>query len=137
MCRISTFCEYSWRNNIIRFTEGSLRWFQEIFFRDWIFIDATGFRSLNVPGYKKLLYYALVTRHPFDSYPPLPVAEYITTDQTNDFIYLFLSQIQKNLLSLLNLLSNMKPTIIMTGFSLAITSGVLKEYNRQNIKECL
>ena len=29
--------------NIICFTEGSLRWFQEIFVRDCIFIGATGF----------------------------------------------------------------------------------------------
>ena len=123
--------------NIICFTEGSLRWFQEIFVRDWIFIDATGFRSLNVPGYKKLLYYALVTRHPFHGYPPLPVAEYITSDHTKDSIYLFLSQIQKNLLSLVNLSSNVKPKLIMTDFSLAIISGVIKEYNRQNLKEYL
>ena len=52
---------------------------------------------MNVPGYEKMLYYALVTRHPFYGYPPLPVVEYITSDHTNDCIYLFLSQIQKNL----------------------------------------
>ena len=63
--------------NIICFTEGSLRWFQRNFVRDWIFIDATGFQSLNVPGYKMLLYYALGTRYPFDGYPLLPVAECI------------------------------------------------------------
>ena len=34
--------------NIICFTERSLRWFQEIFVRDWIFIDAIGFRSLSL-----------------------------------------------------------------------------------------
>ena len=56
--------------NIIYFAERSLRWFQEIFVKDWIFIDAIGFRSLNEPGYKKKwLYYALVTRHLFDGYP--------------------------------------------------------------------
>ena len=65
--------------NIICFTEGSLRWSQEIFVRDCIFIGATGFWSLNVPGYKKWLYYALVTRYSFGDYPPIPVAEYITT----------------------------------------------------------
>ena len=31
----------------------------------------------------------------------------------------------------------MKPKVIVTDFSLAIVSGVLKEYNRQNIKEYL
>ena len=86
--------------NIICFTEGSLGWFQEIFVMDWFFIDAFGFRSLNAPGYKKLLYYALVSRHPFDGYPLLPVAEYIKNDHTGDFIYLLLSQIQTNLVNL-------------------------------------
>ena len=97
---------------------------------------------LNIPGYKKLLYCALVTWHPFDDYPPLPVAEYITSDPTKDSIYLFLSHIQKNLLSLFNLWSNMKPKLIMTEFSLTTIHGVLKakdkiQYNRQNIKEYL
>ena len=78
-----------------------------------------------------------MTRHPFLGYPPLPVAEYITSDHTKDSIYLFLSQIQKNLLSLVNFLSNMKPKLIMTDFSLAIITGMLKECNRRNIKECL
>ena len=123
--------------NIICFTEGYLRWLQEIFVRNWIFIDVTGFRTLNVSGYKKLLYYALVTRHPFDRYPPLPVAKYITSDHTKDSIYFFLSQIQKNFLSLVNLSSNMKLKLIMLDFSLAIIFGVLKENNRQNIKEYL
>ena len=59
----------------------------------------------------------------------LPVAGYITSDHAKDSIYLFLSQIQKKL-SLVNLSSNMKTKLIMTDFSLAIISGVLKEYNR-------
>ena len=59
-------------------------------------------------------------KNPFDGNTPLPVAEYITSDHIKDSIYLFLSQIQKNLLSLVNLLSNMKPKLIMTDFSLAI-----------------
>ena len=85
---------------------------------------------MNVPGYEKMLYYALVTRHPFYGYPPLLVAEYITSDHANDCIHLFLSQIQKNLLSLVNLSSNMKPKLVMTDFSLAVISGVRnrKEY---------
>ena len=78
-----------------------------------------------------------MTRHPFDGYPLLPVSECIISDHTIDPIYLFFSQIQKNLLSLVNLSLSMKPNLIMTNFSLAIISGVLKVYNRQNIKEYL
>ena len=83
-----------------------------------------------------------MTWHPLDDYPPLPVAEYITSGHTKDSIYLFLSHIQKNLLSLFNLWSNMKPKLIMTEFSLTTIHGVLKakdkiQYNRQNIKEYL
>ena len=70
-------------------------------------------QSLNAPGYKELLYYVLVTRHSFDGYPPLPVAEYTTSDRAKDSIYLFLSQIQKNLLGLINLLPNMRSKLIM------------------------
>ena len=63
--------------------------------------------------------------------------EYITSDNTNDSIYLFLSETCQNLLTLVNLsLKALKLTkLTMTDFSLAIISGVLKEYNRQNIKE--
>ena len=42
----------------------------------------------------------MVSRHPFDGYPLLPVAEYIKNDHTGDFIYLLLSQIQTNLVNL-------------------------------------
>ena len=70
-------------------------------------------QSLNAPGYKELLYYVLVTRHSFDGYPPLPVAEYTTSDRAKDSIYLFLSQIQKNLLGLINLSPNMRSKLIM------------------------
>ena len=51
--------------NFICFTQGSLKWYRECFNRDWVFFDATGFRSLKIPGYKKILYYSMVTRHPF------------------------------------------------------------------------
>ena len=84
---------------------------------------------------QKLLYYALVTRHPFDGYPSLAVAECITRDHTKESIYLFVSQTHKKLLCSVNLSSNMKPKLLMIDFSLAIISGVLKKYNRQNIKE--
>ena len=42
--------------NIICFAEGSLKWCRECFNRDWVFFDTTGFRSLKIPGYKKILY---------------------------------------------------------------------------------
>ena len=64
---------------------------------------STSRQSLNAPGFKELLYCALVTRHLFDRYPSLPVAEYTTSDRTKVSIYLFLSQIQKNLLGLVNI----------------------------------
>ena len=78
-----------------------------------------------------------MTRHPFHGYPPIPVAEYITSDHIKDSFYVFLRQIQKYLLSLVNLSSNIKRKLKMTDLSLAINSGVLKKYNRQNIKEYL
>ena len=86
---------------------------------DRILIDAIGFQSLDVPGYKKLLYYALVTIHSFHDYSPLLVVEYIIGDHTKDSICLFSSQIEKNLLLVVNLSSTMKPKSIMTGFCLA------------------
>ena len=98
-------------------------------------------QSLNAPGYKKLLYHALLYHACyiilFDAYPPLAAAEYMKSDHTNGFVDLFLGQVQKSILGLVNLLPNMKPKLITTDFSLAIISGLLKEYNRQNIKEYL
>ena len=52
--------------NIICFIEGSLKWYREYFNRDWVFFNTTGFR------------------HPFTGHPPLPVAEYTTSEHSND-----------------------------------------------------
>ena len=75
--------------NITCFTDGSLKWYRECFNRDWVFFDATGFCPLKIPGYKKILYYSIVTRHPFTGHLPLPVAEHITSEQTEDSIFPF------------------------------------------------
>ena len=104
--------------NIICFTEGSLKWHREYFNRDWVFFDATGFRSLKIPGYKKILYYSVVTGHSFTGHPPLPVAEYITSEHTKHSIFLFLNQLHKNLKIICN--STDKPKLIKTDFSLAL-----------------
>ena len=43
--------------------------------------------------YGKILYYASVSRHPYESYPPFAVAEFISSLHTKESIALFLSQV--------------------------------------------
>ena len=66
------------------FTEGSLKWYRECFNRDWVVFNVTGFCSLKILGYKKILYYSIVTPRPFSGHPSLPVAKYITREHTKD-----------------------------------------------------
>ena len=118
--------------NIICFTGGSLKWYRECFNRVWVFFDATGFRLLKIPGYKKILYYSVVTRHPFTGHPPLPVAEYITSEHTKDSIFLFLNELHTNLKIICN--STNQPKLIKTDFSLAIKGGILLQFNQVNLQ---
>ena len=65
---------------IVLFTENSLKWYQNIIKYDYAFIDATGSLFRDLKPYKRLLYYAITVRHPLPGKPPLPLAEYITSD---------------------------------------------------------
>ena len=81
--------------NIALFTEGSLRWYHESCKRDYIFTDATGGLFSKISGYKQLLFYTLVVRHPFPGNPSIPVAEYITSSHTAESFGLFLSTLRQ------------------------------------------
>ena len=82
-----------------------------------------------------ILYYSIVTTHPFTGHPPLPVAEYITSEHTKDSIFPFLNQLHRNLKIICN--STDKPKLIKTDFSLAIIGSILLLFNQVNLQQYL
>ena len=116
--------------NIIIFTEGSLRSYQECLKRYRIFFDAAGFRSMKISGYKKILYYSLkITQHLFSGHSPIPVAGYITSDHTTDSVFLSKS-IGRKLEKYMKLKKN--PRLIKTDFRRAKIGELLLQYNQMN-----
>ena len=123
--------------NIALFTENSLKWYQNIIKHDYAFIDATGSLFRDVKPYKRLLYYAITVRHSFPGKPPLPVAEYITSDHSKDSLIFFISHVNKYVRSMPSHSSPIFPKIIVRDFSLAIVGAVLDSFNKINLLDYL
>ena len=123
--------------NIVSFTENSLKWYQNIIKHVYAFIDTTGLLFRDVKPYKRLLYYAVTVRHPFPGKPPLPVAEYITSDHFKDFLKFFISHVNKYVRSMPSHSSPNFPKIIALDFSLAIAVAVLDSFNKINLLDYL
>ena len=121
--------------NIICFTEGPLKWHREYFNRDWVFFDATGFRSLKIPGYKKIFYYSVVTRHSFTDIRHYLSQSTLQVNTQNIQYFFFLNQLHKNLKIICN--STDKPKLIKTDFSLPAMGGILLQFNQVNLQHYL
>ena len=87
--------------------------------------------------YKRLLYYAITVRYPFPGKPPLPVAEYITSDHSKDSLVFFISHVSKYVRSVPSHLSPIFPKIIALNFSLAIVWAVLESFNKITLLDYL
>ena len=131
------FCNIAKEVNIALFTEGSLRWYHESCKRDYIFTDATGGLFSKISGYKRLLFYTLVVRHPFPGNPPIPVAEYITSSHTADSFGMFLSTLRQAEKDVYGVKGVSKPRGIVCDFSFPIIEGILQEFNKQSLREFL
>ena len=119
--------------NIVLFRENSLKWYQNTIKHDFAFVDATGSLFCDVKSYKRLLYYAITVRHPLSEKPPLPVAEYITSNHSKDHLVFFISHVNKYVRSMTSHSSPIFPKIIVLAFSLAIVEGVLDSFNKINL----
>ena len=86
---------------------------------------------------KRLLYYAITLRHPFQGKPPLPFAEYITSDHSKDSLIFFISHTNKHARSMPLRSSPIVPKIIVFDFSLAIAGAVLDSFNKITLLDYL
>ena len=123
--------------NIVLFTENSLKWYQNIIKHDYAFIDGTGSLFGDVKPYKRILYYAITVRHPLPGKPPLPVAEYITSNHSKDSLIFFISHVNKYVRSMPSDSSPIFPKIIVLDFSLAIVGAVLDSFNKITLLDYL
>lgn len=85
---------------------------------------------------KRVLYYALVVRHPKEGNPPLPVAEMITNDQSAYSIRTFLERFRRD--ESLVFKGNVTiPRQLNSDYSKAIILAVLKEFNAETLNAFL
>jgi hypothetical protein len=110
-------------------TESQIRTWHHISHKDISYIDATGTIVKDYDD-KRVLYYALVVRHPKEGNPPLPVAEMITNDQSAYSIRTFLERFRRD--ESLVFKGNVTiPRQLNSDYSKAIILAVLKELTQK------
>ena len=126
--------------NLVLFNEASVRLYHEIAKYDTVYIDATGklFSDEGLRNRGRLLYYAMVIRHPYAKYPPIPIVEYITSCHTTDSIrVMFRTLKEKHKEVFPNLPSYPTPALVMTDFSMAIINACIREFTNENVEDYL
>ena len=116
-------------------TEDQVRLSHELAGKDVSYIDATGTIVRNHND-KRVLYYAVVLRHPVQGNPPLPVAEMVTNDHTAPNIRTFLERFKRNEAKIFNGRQAM-PRQVNTDYSKAIILAVLREFNNESLEAFL
>jgi hypothetical protein len=117
-----------WNENQVRLWHGRCK-------NDISYLDATGTLVANHGG-KRVLYYALVIRHPVEGEPSLPVAEMVTSDQSAGNIRAFIERFRRDESRLYNDHMSM-PRQVNTDYSRAILLAVLKEFNNETMVDFL
>ena len=112
-------------------TEDQVRLWHERCGDDISYIDATGTIIANHNG-KRVLYYALVVRHPCKGNPSVPVAEMITTDQRACNIRTFLDNFRQDESKTFSGRIT-SPRQLNCDYSRAILLAVLREFNNENL----
>ena len=96
-------------------------------------LDATGsvIRKLD-KTHKSSLYYALTIKHPFSKVSPIPLAEMISSDQTNVEITNFLLKWRYNVKKVLK--KDITPTHIEVDFSWPMLHSTCNAFNSQSLE---
>ena len=96
-------------------------------------LDATGsvIRKLD-KTHKSSLYYALTIKHPFSKVSPIPLAEMISSDQTNVEITHFLLKWRYNVKKVLQ--KDITPTHIEVDFSWPMLHSTCNAFNSQSLE---
>ena len=117
-----------------------MRLYHELAKYNIVYIDATGkiFSDKGLSDLGRLLYYAMVKRHPYPKYLPIPIVEYITSCHTTDSIRVMLRTLQEQEKHVFpNVSSYSTPALVMTDFCQAIINACIKEFTNGNLLEYL
>ena len=96
-----------------------------------IYIDATGSVTDKIKRLNRILYYAVVIRHPYGKTPPLPICEFISSSHDQYAIGTFLRAIHEKEFEKYKHTTN--PRLILMDFSWAIILACVREFCGENI----
>ena len=123
--------------NLVLFNEASVRLYHKLASYNTVYIDATGklFSDEGLHERGRLLYYAMVMRHPYPKFPPIPIVEYITSIHTTDSIRLMLRILKEEEKEVFpNLSSHTTPVLVMADFSMAIINTCVREFTGETVQ---
>eukprot|EP00112_Aurelia_sp_Birch-Aquarium-sp1_P007867 Seg1859.4 transcript_id=Seg1859.4/GoldUCD/mRNA.D3Y31 product="Histone lysine demethylase PHF8" protein_id=Seg1859.4/GoldUCD/D3Y31 len=114
--------------------EPLIRLYHGIAPRDIIYFDATGSVVRKMPQFKRILYYSLCVRHPYEESPPLPVAEYVSSSHTTESIRRMITTLREKERLIFGG-KCVQPALILTDNSLAMIMACLSEFNQETVKQ--
>lgn len=120
---------------VYMWNEDQVRLWHHLCAKDIAYLDATGTIVRDFMG-KRVLYYAIVVRHPKESNPPMPVAEMITNDHSAQSIRTFIERFRRDE----GVIFKGKPQIprqMNTDYSKAIILAALREFNGESLEQFL
>eukprot|EP00794_Sanderia_malayensis_P015499 gene15499-17078_t len=113
--------------SVVLFDEGSVHRYREAACKDVLFVDATGTIIEKIRGFKRILFYSLTTRNPLGKTPAIPISELISSTHTAGGISRLFSVLRDKEKFLYG--DNIVPLAIMSDFSTAILSAVIRIFN--------
>ena len=126
---------------VICFNETGVRLYHEVAKYSPVFCDATG-TIVTVPkdvGTKPSVryYYSLVVKHPVSGKPPIPVAEYISCDQTVLAVSSFLQSFRRAESLLFGSGASIKPIRVIIDRSIVLLISFLHVFNMETVNDYL
>ena len=119
---------------IVLFTESTICLYHKLCQNDIVYIDATGRVTLESKDYKRILLYPLCVRHPYSKTPPLPTAQYLSSNHNVESIASFFTILQEKEKNIFNG-KVATPGLIMTDYSLALILSCLSEFSKESLQQ--
>ena len=116
------------------FTESTIRLYHKLCQKDIVYIDATGRVTLESKDYKRILLYPSCVRDPHSKTPPLPIAQYLSSNHNVESITSFFMILQEKEKNIFNG-KVATPGLIMTDYSLALILSCLSEFAKESLQQ--
>ena len=94
------------------------------------------FKLPTILGMVYCIHYAMVVRHPYAKYPPVPIVEYIMSCHTTDSIRVMLRTLKEKEVYP-NVSCYPTPAVVMIDFSMAIIKACIREFTNENVEDYL